>query len=310
MQMSCEERTRREYRLRICRAMDYISRHLGENPSLEEIAQAAPFSKFHFHRIFSAIVGETVAQFTRRLRLEKAAHHLLYDRERDVTSIAFDCGFSSSQNFATAFRKHFGQSPTEFRLQFRKQTNADRKNENAFAWPPSYDPDVVDWPERSEEGRRAVKVEIKEMPEYHVAYVRHIGPYGPEGCGGAFERLMRWAGPRGLAKAGITIGVSWDNPEITPPEKCRYDACVPVPPGTATEGEVGLQTLPGGTHAVCRCTVALNEFGAAWAEFMRGWLPGSGYQPGEGAAYELYPSPGPGPDGKWTVDLCFPVRPL
>ena len=59
--------TAMEYRRRICRAMDYISRNLESELSLEEIAQAASFSMFHFHRIFKAVVGETVSGFTRRL---------------------------------------------------------------------------------------------------------------------------------------------------------------------------------------------------------------------------------------------------
>jgi AraC family transcriptional regulator len=95
--------------------MDYISRHLDRDLSLEEIARAASFSKFHFHRIFKAVVGETVAGFTRRLRLERAANRLVACSRDDITKIAMDCGFSNSQNFATAFRQHFGVTPTAYR---------------------------------------------------------------------------------------------------------------------------------------------------------------------------------------------------
>lgn len=98
--------TAMDYRKRVCQAMNFISRNLDRDLSLEEVAGVASFSMFHFHRIFKAVVGETVAGFTRRLRLEFAANRLLSNQHEDITTIAIDCGFSSSQNFAKAFRQH------------------------------------------------------------------------------------------------------------------------------------------------------------------------------------------------------------
>ena len=97
------QHTAMEYRKRVCRAMNFISQNLDRDISLEEIAEAASFSMFHFHRVFKAAVGETVAGFTRRLRLELAANLLLSNNHGDITTIAFECGFSTSQNFAKAF---------------------------------------------------------------------------------------------------------------------------------------------------------------------------------------------------------------
>ena len=85
-----------EYGPRICRAIDFINAHLAEGPSVAQIVRAAPFSSFHFQRLFRVIVGETVAEFTRRLRLETAARHLRHRREGDITALAFELGFSSS----------------------------------------------------------------------------------------------------------------------------------------------------------------------------------------------------------------------
>ena len=93
-----------DYKKRVFHAMNYISRNIKRDLSLEEIAETASFSMFHFHRIFKAVAGETVAGFTRRLRLELAANRLLSVKQNDITTIAMDCGFSSSQNFAKAFR--------------------------------------------------------------------------------------------------------------------------------------------------------------------------------------------------------------
>nr|WP_235687753.1 helix-turn-helix domain-containing protein [Aeromonas veronii] len=63
------------------------------------------------------MVGETIAGFTRRLRMERAARRLLASPQSDITTLALAAGFSSSQNFAKAFRLHFAMSPSEYRQQ-------------------------------------------------------------------------------------------------------------------------------------------------------------------------------------------------
>ncbi|MCP4744873.1 MAG: AraC family transcriptional regulator, partial [Desulfobacteraceae bacterium] len=250
--MNDRQSSLKEYKRRICLAMDYIAGHLKDNPSLDEIAQASFFSKYHFHRLFHAIAGETVAQFTRRIKLEKAANGLIYAGHKDITTIALECGFSSSQNFAKAFRKHFSLSPSDYRRKFSKIGNTDSKNGNAPGVTFSYDATQSNWSINLNERNHKMEISVKQMPEYHVAYVRHIGPYGPEGCGKAHEKLFQWAGPRGFVNQGTIIGVGWDNPEVTPPEKCRYDACITVPEQTKVDGEVGLQKIPSGSYAVYR----------------------------------------------------------
>ncbi|VTM23194.1 Multiple antibiotic resistance protein marA [Raoultella terrigena] len=107
-----------DYRAQVFKAIDYISQNLCFNPTLEEIASAVALSSFHFHRIFKAEVGETIAGFTRRLRMEKAAMWLIESPRRDITGLALRVGFSSSQNFAKAFRQHF------FRIARRVPTSA------------------------------------------------------------------------------------------------------------------------------------------------------------------------------------------
>ena len=306
----------REYIRRVCRAMDYISARLAENPTLDEIAESAAFSKYHFHRVFKGVTGETVADFTRRLRLERAAQHLLFDMNRDVTDIAFDVGFSSSQNFATAFRRHFGKSPSEFRQehaeQQSKKSNAIGNDANADSLAATYLSNWINqiWPEF--ERSQKMNVEVREQPAYYVAYARNLGPYGAEGSAAAWGRLMQWAGPRGLAMMGAKMfGLCWDSPELTPPEKVRYDACIQIPPETKTEGDIGTQTIPGGKVAVYHTEVTSTEFGEAWNRMMCEWLPQSGFQPDDRPCYEVYYNHADmHPEKKWIVDICVPVKPL
>lgn len=129
-----------------------FSGNLDKDLSLEQIAETASFSMFHFHRIFKAVVGETVSEFTRRLRLELAANRLICNQHGAITGIAMDCGFSSSQNFAKAFRQHFGMTPTAYRKS--KRGNKISKKENALSLRVSYDADTVFVNLLNNEGRK------------------------------------------------------------------------------------------------------------------------------------------------------------
>ena len=255
------EATGLDYRQRVCRAMNFISDNLDRELTLEEIARAASFSPFHFHRIFKAATGEPVFGFMRRLRLEWAANRLLSNPRGDVTSIALDCGFSSSQNFAKAFRARYGTSPSAFRKS--KRGNAESNGGDATSMKVAQIAGMATIRSPQPEGRIEMKTETKEMPTWHVAYVRKMGPYGKATCEAAFGELMRWAGPKGLIGPTPMMGVYWDNPEVTAPDQCRTDACLPVAKGTPVDAPVAIQDIAGGPHAVCSFDVPITGFQAA-----------------------------------------------
>ncbi len=300
------QHTAMEYKKRVCRAMNFISQNLDRELSLDEIAEAAFFSKFHFHRVFKAVVGETVAGFTRRLRLELAANRLQSNRHDEITTIAMDCGFSSSQNFAKAFRQHFGTTPSNYRNS--KMGNRTSKGENALSLQARYDPDTAFVNLPINERTNTMNAEVRDMPERNVAYVRKMGPYGKETCGQAFAELTQWAGPRGYLQSGVMLGLYWDNPDVTPPEKCRVDACVSVPPGTVSEGPVGIQTISGGPYAACHFEIQCDSFQQAWEDAFA-WLVNSGYECDDKPCYELYhKNAADDPEGKWIFDICIPLK--
>jgi AraC family transcriptional regulator len=60
------------YAERVNLAIDHVVRHLGEPLRLADVARAARLSPFHFHRVFQVLVGETLTEFVKRLRLERA----------------------------------------------------------------------------------------------------------------------------------------------------------------------------------------------------------------------------------------------
>lgn len=313
---------RQEYVARLNRVVDHIYAHLGEDLSLESLARVAAFSRFHFHRIFRAMMGETVNQFVQRLRLERAASLLAGYPSRPVTAIALECGFSGSDTFARAFRDAFGMTATQWREGgYEKRKLSQRESKIGQDQSKGRQDEVVvshhiDSVTHNPTWRMAmsdatqVDVEVKQMPAYHVAYARHVGSYS--GIGEAFGRLMKWAFPRGLVGPEPAIlGVYHDDPAVTDEGRLQSSACLGVPDGTPVEGEIGTMEIAGGQYAVGHFEISAEEFGQAWDALYGGWLPESGYQCDEGPPYELYLNDHEQhPDKKFIVDICVPVKPM
>ena len=126
------------------------------------------------------------------------------------------------------------------------------------------------------------------MPEYRVAFLRRHGPYSEEEAE-VLEALHRWAGPRGLVKAGtVILVIHHDDPTMTLPEKCRTDACVEIPADynvDAVEDPARVSEVPGGTFAVMPFRGTLDDIAGAWHAMFSDWLPRSGYQPDDRPGY-------------------------
>lgn len=156
------------------------------------------------------------------------------------------------------------------------------------------------------------KVEVKIVPEMHVAYLRHIGPYAGDTAlfGRLFGQLYSWAGPRGLMGPETKVmSIYQDDPETTDEDKPRVDAAITVPAGTPAEGEVDTRTIPGGTYAVGRFEILPNQYSAIWQTMMGQWLPESGYQLSDGPCLAMYLNEaGDDPGAKHIVELYVPVK--
>jgi len=310
---------------RINRVVDYISANLGGTLDLQALAEVAYFSPWHFHRVFQAVTGETLADCVRRLRLESAAQYLIYS-PHTALQIAMDTGFASAEVFSRAFRAHFGMTPTAWRrggwrewaarhqIEMSKIHQDQRKaNQDVVAalfkdrtlWPAG----PVPTPERT----LAMHIELKTLPPMRLAYMRNTGPYGQE-VAQLWQRFVAWCGQHGYMNPRPKMyGISQDNPEITPADKCRYDACIEVDEAFKPQGEIGVQNFGGGRYACGRFTGKPgNEVHEAWKHMFAEWLPQSGYQPDNNPAVELYDEdfvmdPKTGTFSCW---LCVPVRAL
>ena len=298
------ELKRQEYVGRINRVIDHIRENLTGDLRLDALAHVASFSPYHFHRVFKAIVGETLNGFIRRVRVQSAASQLIHNPDRTITEIAVNCGYSSPSAFAREFRQHFGVSASRFRTggteslaRFREELE-ERGAE--FTNPPDLS---------STRSDMVFRVDVRQLPELRVAYVRHVGRYNE--IGKTFRRLMRWAGPRGLFRLPDTkvLAVYYDNPDVTTVDKLRADACVTVPEGTKTRRDIGTMRIPGGLFGVATVEIDPSQYGEAWDRLMTDWMPQSGYQPDGRLCYELYlNNPEKHPEGKHIVEICEPIR--
>jgi AraC family transcriptional regulator len=271
------------------------------------------------------MMGEPLGQFIQRVRLERAANQLVGNPGRSITEIALDSGFAGSASFARAFKDAFGMSASAWRdgghMQWSKIGKPLGKIGKADERPFAYADRAHSENRRAEmrdEPKTNLKLEIEvmDLPEHHVAYARHVGPYqgDPAVFEALFGTLMGWAGPRGLCRFPETkvLCVYHDNPDVTPDDKLRVSACITVPADTQVDGEIGKMSVPGGKFAVGHFAITdPRQYGEAWTALMGGWFPDSGYQPDDRLCYELYLNdPKQDPEGKTIFDICVPVKPL
>lgn len=153
-------------------------------------------------------------------------------------------------------------------------------------------------------------IEVKEMPEMKAIYVRHIGTFNQ--IGQAYEKLFKWAYPRGLYTQNVSksASITHDDPSVTELEKVRQSACIIIEEDVKVDGEIGKLTIPGGKYAVGHFELGFADFEKAWNS-MCNWFVESGYQQGDGCTYELYHNDyTTHPEQKHIVDICIPVKPL
>ncbi|GFE51880.1 AraC family transcriptional regulator [Roseobacter cerasinus] len=285
-----------DYHRRVERVIDLIRADPARPVSVRELAAHAPFSKFHFHRVFKAMTGETIAQCIIRLRLEAATQALAYQPKTSLTQIALECGFSGSAHFSKAFRKVYGCTPTQFRKDhptgFRMRRIGKDRDETA--------PYVEDM---------NVTVDIRPVPERTLASLRLVGPYTHTGISSTYAELGQWySSAVGETLPNEAISITWSDPTLAEQETLRLDACYEVPEGTAVSGRVALRKLGGGRTACVDASLAVSDMhliAGLWDWLFARWLPQSGAALADEPSYEIYRRTED--QTGFDVTLCLPL---
>ncbi|MEI9963807.1 MAG: AraC family transcriptional regulator [Caulobacteraceae bacterium] len=242
---------------------EHIGANLDRRIDLKELAEIACFSPYHFHRIYRAMMGETVADTATRLRLHRAAGDLV-SSERPLMEIARRAGYSSVAAFSRAFRNHYSATPAVFRQRRVGGAGAARAG-RALETP----------------------VFIEERTPTRLAAMVHIGPYAE--IGRTFERLRAWAGPRGLIRPGfLPVGLFHDDPNVTAEEDLRSEAAVMVGPEVDGDEDVRIVELPGGRHAVLVWRGPYGDDDTPYDELFGRWLPESGEEPAASPHFMIF----------------------
>lgn len=274
---------------RVNLAIDCVVSRLGEPGGLrlEEVARAAGLSPFHFHRVFQALMGQTLADFVKRLRLERALVMMCHGaggRKPSLTRVAMACGFSSSSDFSRCFKQRFGASPSAFdtsawreahgaELQAIVDASVKRPHLKRLPAGPGLNPD-------------GFKVRIRDLPARTVAYIRVRNPYRGDAVVKATQRIVTWAQRNSFAD-GQWLGYQWDNPEITPLEDCVYHIAVEAERFTP-KGEIGRFRFPPMVVAQVEVRGGIDLELRALQWLFGVWLPKSGYVPDDHPCFEAF----------------------
>lgn len=258
--------TQESYLARVERVLIHIGENLDQDLKVDDLAEIACFSPYHFHRVYRGLVGETVVQTVRRLRLHRAAGDLLRTSTQ-VDAIAKRAGYSTVEAFSRAFKSAYRSAPAAYRKNGREipfLTLQQRKDQGMF------------------------DIEIREIPTRKLAAIAHHGEYME--IGNTFEKVMIWATHNNLlTKETVSLGVYYDDPASVPVDQLRSEAGIVVE-NEVTDGERGVRTieLQGGRKAVLLHKGPYAELEASYNWLFGTWLPQSGEELADQPCVESY----------------------
>lgn len=243
-----------EYVRRILKVLVYIEKNIDEELTVGELAKLACYSPFHFQRIFQAIVGQTVHQYVKRLRIQRAAGKLRYTNQ-PVTEIALDTSYDTPSAFTKAFKQFMGTSPKRYRALHNAINTITQKIKEL----PMIHPDKIE----------------KNLPDLSLYFIRRYGNY-TKSPWEAWPAMIGFINENYLDRSKMRyFGICHDAPQVTSEEKLRYDAAIFSPEKISEKGEVGRQVLKGGKYAIFIHHGSYHGLEETFNKIFLKWLPGS-----------------------------------
>jgi AraC family transcriptional regulator len=289
--------TLQNYHARMQRVLDHIDRHLDEDLDLNTLSSIAAYSKYHFHRQFTAIFGLSVHRYIQLARMKRASYWLAYGDAQSVTDMAMDSGYDAPDAFARAFRQRFGQSPSSF-----------RKSPDWEPWLAAFGP-LDNARSKFMKTFTNDDVTIRDVLPMPVAIMEHRGD--PVTLGATIQRFVAWRKAVGLhPKTSPTFNVWRSERRPASPANYSVDICVGIDRPIELNGDqIKAGELPGGRCAVLRVVGYTDNLEPAALYLYRDWLPASGEETCDFPIYcqrlSLFPEV---PEHETVADLFLPLR--
>lgn len=266
----------------------YIEEHLDEPLHLDELAALAGFSPHHFHRVFQHGTGEAPKEYLRRLRLERAVYRLKVSPD-NVLQIALEAGFKTHETFTRAFTRQFGINPSEFRhvLKVYRECVDDSMASQTYKGFTDETPLTLRFNMQKE------PVSLERVAPQHVIFTRHSGYEtllsGKDSFLDLWQELFGYADKQGLNYSrDRLIGITHDDPYVSPENKIRFDACLPVSGPVKTSHPIGHRTIQPCLCVVRRHYGGMEEIAKTFAYIGVEWLPSEDYCLRAAAPFEIY----------------------
>jgi AraC family transcriptional regulator len=290
----------------IHKALTYIEHHLDDRLTIEKVAEAAAYSPYHFHRIFSYLIGESVHQYIHRKRMVKAGIALVVSPQISIESLAFSYGFANSATFSRAFKQFHGITPSTYRKSPPLAFNHLSKNGKVSEDVENY---ICSEEKLNHWINMNLQVSVQKMPARHLAFLTHQG--NPEKIGEKFQQLVSWSQSRlsWVRQPFSLMTIYHDSIKFTDPDKVRMSAFIELNQPIAFEDEVGHMQLPELHCLTAKVEVKIDEFEKLWTG-MYVKMSHLGYRPSDDAPFEIYHNHYKDhPEQKFILTVCIPIKP-
>ncbi|WP_460219103.1 AraC family transcriptional regulator [Psychroserpens sp. MEBiC05023] len=276
------------YEERLNIIVDYINTNIDRKINLNTLAKISHVSPFHFHRISRALLGEPIGMYISRIRMETAAKLLCFSKS-SIEDIAYKVGFESPSSLSKKFKSHFGISPSAYRntkYHTIKKTTLMTRQLNIK------------------------KPKILELEDQQCLYYRMQGHYQSLDYAGAWTKLWAQVKSQKLFTKGIQMfGLPYDDPNVTPENKLRYDACLIIHNDAKPVGDIGVKTLKGGKFAMFLYQGSYKNFADVYNYMFQEWLINTDYEIRDEPVRERYIShPNRVAEDKLKTEFYIPIK--
>ena len=271
----------------INKAITYILYNLEEDISVDDVSSFCGVSKYHLNRIFRKETGEALYEFIKRNRIEHSAWRLKVEKDKSVTEICSDYGYSPS-NYTTEFKKSLHISPSLFRKESEDRVHNCSLSRGL----------TLDDMEKMENN-----ITLETLPDMFVIYERKKGNYK--------NMPLEWCNfihKYSYLKSDDTLYIecTLDDPSITDEDNCLYEICQTVEAKDPRISNLSTSMFLGGKCAVYHYKDWPEFLYMVYQEIFCRWLKKTGYEMDSRPIIDIYRLVRD--DGYMEIDICFPLK--